>query len=680
MATLRKLVPILLVFTLLFAATSLAACSNTAVSQDPYEAAKTVARTEVWKEINSGKSSSGTVAIMDNGKIVYSEGFGMADRKKSIPVDSQTIFNIGSSSKMFVSTAVMLLVDEGKVSLDAPVIRYLPEFTMADPRYKDITVRMLLNHTSGLPGSTYANATGYAYDTSYYDEVLANLAQSHLKAAPGATAPYCNDGFTLAEMLVAKVSGQPYMDFLREREFNPLSLTMGPSVGERTDKTVAAYYSPADGTRPPLEVLSVLGAGALSATAEDLVRFMDTFSGKGPQILSSSSISEMIKAQPSAFTLSAEKKTGINPEGTYGLGFDMTDIPTYSAQGIKVLGKGGDTDVYHSIMLSVPDQRISVAVIEAGQASHAPSIGLAVLDSVLESKGLMKKQTESVSKPPEPQSIPASYQAFAGFYNGGTPSRFSFDFTNNVALVVPLRNGTEGQPIALSYRDGRFSDDSGRVSFSLISVDGRDYVVTGAFNNAINMITGERLQPEGAPLSLGIDINGRQWLRRNVKPFEGMSMDAAEVVVSYAVAGLPGYVDFTGLKKIVSPDFAGMVSDALRDETELNLLTVDGETWARVSDTLYSPSDLAVPLNSGASTVTITGTGYNEWRRATAEFILGFEKPAQGRVIVLSPEGSPLYDSVVDSGEVYVPAGSFIEMAGTPNDVFKVTAKPAAGN
>ena len=160
---------------------------------------------------------------MDAGKIVYAEGFGMADREKNIPVDPNTLFNVGSTSKVFDDVAIMLLVDRGKVKLDDPVNKYLPEFAMADPRYKEITVRMLLDHTSGLPGTTEANNFGYAYNNPVFQETLDNLSHSHLKYAPGAITIYCNDGFTLAEIIVERVSGQKYIDFLSQNIFQPLS-------------------------------------------------------------------------------------------------------------------------------------------------------------------------------------------------------------------------------------------------------------------------------------------------------------------------------------------------------------------------------------------------------------------------------------------------------------------------
>jgi CubicO group peptidase (beta-lactamase class C family) len=111
-------------------------------TKNPYESAITTARNEIWQAINNGKCGSATVAIMVDGKVVYAEGFGMANREKSVPVDTTTLFNIGSISKVYVATAVMLLADDGRVALDKPVTDYLPEFKMADDRYKRITVRM----------------------------------------------------------------------------------------------------------------------------------------------------------------------------------------------------------------------------------------------------------------------------------------------------------------------------------------------------------------------------------------------------------------------------------------------------------------------------------------------------------------------------------------------------------
>ncbi len=672
MSTLRKSVPFVLNLIILFLVgmtIGLVACSNNA-NNDAYAQARQVARDALWTNINSGKASCATVALMVDGKIVYSEGFGMADREKSIPVDAKTVFNIGSTSKTFDAVAIMKLVDEGKVDLDAPVTQYLPEFTMADPRYKDITVRMCLDHTSGLPGTNYANNMGYAFNTPIYEETLADLSQAHLKADPGAMAPYCNDGFTLAEMIIANVSGQSFMDFLSANIFKPLSLSAGPSVGQRTDATPGAFYVADSGIKYPLEVLSVLGAGGLSCTAEDLVKFGDTFSGKGTQVLSDSSRQEMMKASPSTLAEDSLAQTGINPEIWYGLGLDYTDIPFYRDQGIKVIGKGGDSDVYHSELLIVPDQRIVVAVIQAGQGSGAPDAAIKILDSVLQSKGLLQPAPKQIV-PPQPQPVPASYTAFDGYYVGEKPFQLSYD-----AATSTLNIHLGGATAPLSYDGKLFATPSG-TRFALLEVDGNRYAAASMLNDMVYMMAGQQAPAAVSPMSLSPDINGAQWLRRNAKPFESMSFDDAHIAISNAIPGLPGYVDFAGYKIVMSPTFAGMPVGAVRDQTELTLFPRDGATWAQLSDELYSPSSVAAAFGGGTSTIIIGADNYNEWLKASSDLIVSFNASAGDRVIVFGPDGTHIYDSEIDTGEVYVPAGGFIELSGVAGDRFAVTGRPA---
>ena len=141
-------------FVLLFVVVQSFAWTEAAANKALYDDAIHTARREIWKTLSSGKASSARIAFMDNGKIVYSEGFGMRDRENALPVEKNTQFNIGSISKIFTAAAILLLVDDGRVELDQPVTKYLPSFTAQDERYKDITVRMLLNHTSGFPGPT----------------------------------------------------------------------------------------------------------------------------------------------------------------------------------------------------------------------------------------------------------------------------------------------------------------------------------------------------------------------------------------------------------------------------------------------------------------------------------------------------------------------------------------------
>jgi len=644
-----------------------------------YRAARIVARTEIWKDISSGKAGSATVAILDGGDIVYAEGFAMADRENSVPVDPGTLFNIGSISKVYVTTAVMLLVDEGKIDLDAPIIRYLPEFVMADPRYVGITVRMLLNHSSGIPGSVFAGNFGFQYNTAIYEEALAVWSRAHLKHDPGATAVYCNDGFTLAEMIVERVGGQSYMNFLANRIFEPLALhDTWASVGDRTIEDgaaghVAAYYRPTTGQREPFEAISLLGSGGLSATAVDLVRFMDSFSGAGIRILSESALREMRKNQPPSSQ--AELK---NSDLAFGLGWDMAYIPKYQEQGIQVLGKSGGTGNYNSMTFTVPDERISVAVIETDPGGRSAAIALEVLDAVLVAKGLIGEKTLSVSVPPKPEAIPDEYTDYCGYYivNGGNLVNVSIDATADRVHVLSITQGMEIPVLCLYYSDGAFySDDFSGTSVYFTTVDGEQCVVQSYLG--FDMPAMRRLPAIEVPCSMDVDMNGKQWLRRNVKPFEGAMLTGTHMVQSATVEALPGYVDFSGIKRIESPTYAGIPAGATRDLSDLTLLNRDGATWAQVLDMLYSPADSATALVSGANAVTIGDSGYSEWLRAAGDSVLTLQIPAGGRVIVFAPDGSAKYDSCVDKGGVFVNGGDYVEISGVPGDQFRIVCEAA---
>ncbi len=164
-------------------------------------------------------------ALIDGGEIVVSGQTGKNDINDKVPLTSNTIYGIGSTSKMMLTAAVMKLVDEGKIDLDVPVVNYIPDFKMKDNRYKQITPRMLLNHSSGLLGTSTSNATLYGDNDTYsHDTFLEQLANQNLKADPGAYSVYSNDGFTLAEILVERVSGIGFTSFIHKYFTEPLDM------------------------------------------------------------------------------------------------------------------------------------------------------------------------------------------------------------------------------------------------------------------------------------------------------------------------------------------------------------------------------------------------------------------------------------------------------------------------
>jgi len=173
-----------------------------------------------------------------------------------------------------------------------------------------------------------------------------------------------------------------------------------------------------------------------------------------------------------------------------------------------------------------------------------------------------------------------------------------------------------------------------------------------------------------------MDVNGKIWLIRNARPFDGVPLVAmTHLVESSTIESLPGYVNFAGIKEIKSPEFAGMPVSALADQTELTLFEKNGDMWAQLSEMLYSLAEVAGPLEVGNKILTIGPDGYNEWLVAKEDLILSFEKPAKGRVIVFSANNISVYDSAIDRGEVFVKVGSLVELSAKVGDSFKVIAK-----
>ncbi len=632
--------------------------------------ARAVARRQLWQAVGSGNTSSASVAIMADGKIVYSEGFGMADREKSIPADPKTLYNIGSISKVYVAVAALLLAEEGKLSLDKPVADYIPEFKMADPRYKDITVRMLLNHTSGLPGTECVSAYGFKYNPGLKQETLATLSRAGLKHKPGAMAVYCNDGFTLAEIVVERTSGMSYRDFLKKRIFNPLGLKQTDvSVGDLKSKDgTARFYDPESGLPLSPEALSFLGAGGLSSTPEELCYFVDAVVG-GKAFFPAGVVKQMKLPQPAASPLKLR-----NPEISFGLGWDLTGIPLYENKGIQVLGKSGGTGEYHSMVFVVPEKRVAVAVLAAGTTGKVMDIAFNILDALL----FERKQEPKRLQPPEGGKIPDSEASFAGYYAAGaTLLKIEFDFKSNRLTVKNCNIDGDSVKGGYSYLDDTYFNDRGE-RFYFKSSNGNSYIVSSNPIFGLDNVMFQKANPRKNPVRLKVNMDGRQWLWRNTSPFDSPDLAEAYLTKSFLRKDLPGYVYFLGVKRIETPEYAGMPFDAIRDQTELKLIEKNGATWVQLSDLLYSPVDAAVSLGAGEHSVTIGTDGLNQWRRAKENLEIEATMPENGRMHVFSQNQEPLYDSALaPEKRIIVPKNSMIVLSGLPGTVFKIHAVQA---
>jgi CubicO group peptidase (beta-lactamase class C family) len=232
-----------------------------------------------------------SVVVTHGGKVVHAAGYGHDSDGK--PVTENTPMRIASVSKSFTAMAVMTLVDDGKISLDEPVAKQLPEFRMADQRATGITVRHLLNQTSGLSDTTIdISAT---QTTKSLADYVSTLSTGTLAADPGTHWEYCNVNYDVAARLVEVASGRSFSDYLAERVFGPLGMT-GSAVSDEVVKPSEGYNSVYGAWVPRPELpgfLNDAGSGGVITDAADMGSWLISQTGNGKQLVTSTSLETM---------------------------------------------------------------------------------------------------------------------------------------------------------------------------------------------------------------------------------------------------------------------------------------------------------------------------------------------------------------------------------------------------
>ena len=268
--------------------------------------------------ISSAVASSGapsvSVAVVQNGQIAYAKAFGKANIAEDRPATAATRYAIGSVSKQFTAAALLLLAEQGKLSLNDKVGKYLPDLTRA----RDVTIRELLSHTSGY--EDYAPQDYMIPDWTRPitpGEILDRWAKKPLNFDPGTRWQYSNTNYVIAGQILEKVSGQPLLAFLREKIFGPLGMTTPGDISEHQPGDASAYTRYALG--PPRPVARegpgwMFAAGELAMTPSDLARWDMAFLEK--KILSARSYAD--------FTREVKLKDGKPTH--YALGLQLGDL------------------------------------------------------------------------------------------------------------------------------------------------------------------------------------------------------------------------------------------------------------------------------------------------------------------------------------------------------------------
>jgi CubicO group peptidase (beta-lactamase class C family) len=379
-----------------------------------------------------GKWTSATpgcaVGVSEGGKVVLRKAYGMADLEYDVPNTADTIFEAGSVSKQFTAAAILLLAREGKLSLDDPVRKYIPEL----PDYgTPLLIRHMLQHTSGLRdwGEVEAIAgwprTSRVYTQAHVLDIVSR--QKSLNFEPGTNWSYSNTGYNLAAVIVSRVSGQPFAEFCRHRIFEPLGMTHTSWRDDfrRVVKGRAIAYDETKGAYlqdMPFE--DVYGNGGLLTTVGDLLRWnenaVDQKVGDREFL--------RLELQPGHFNNGT-------PHG-YAMGLYIQ-----SFMGVREVSHSGSTAGYRAYLARYPDQHVSVAVlcnVSSGTAErYAHAVAKLYLDAAIREKSPNHGGAD-LSRDVHPAPAMA---ARAGLY----------------------RSTATGSPLTITWTDGRLGIGDGRA-------------------------------------------------------------------------------------------------------------------------------------------------------------------------------------------------------------------------
>jgi CubicO group peptidase (beta-lactamase class C family)/D-alanyl-D-alanine dipeptidase len=366
----------------------------------------------IEREVRAKKLPALSIALVDDQRIVWARGFGFADPQAKISATAETIYRVGSVSKLFTDIAIMQLVEHGVLDLDAPITDYLPDFKPASPFDEPITLRQMMAHRSGLvrepPVGNYFDPTGPSLA-----KTVGSLNETQLVYKPQTKTKYSNAAIATVGFVLEKTQKQPFARYLRRTLLDPLDMKRSsfepdPAVTENLAKGVMWTYWGREFAAPTFE-LGIAPAGSMYTNVLDLGRFLSILfaGGKGAhgQILKPETFEQM-------WTLQFVDKGNKEPKEGFGLGFHISEL-----EGRKCIGHGGAIYGFATQLQALPKEKLGVVVIASrdsanGVANYIAQVALQQMLAAKEGKPLPAIEET------KPLSIDKA-RALAGRYQNG---------------------------------------------------------------------------------------------------------------------------------------------------------------------------------------------------------------------------------------------------------------------
>jgi CubicO group peptidase (beta-lactamase class C family)/D-alanyl-D-alanine dipeptidase len=417
-------------------------------------------------EVEAKRLPALSIALVDDQAVVWSKGYGYANPATKTPATADTVYRVGSVSKLFTDIAVMRLVEEGRLDLDAPVTRYLPDFKPHNPFGKPITLRQLMAHRSGLVREP---PVGHYFDPTEPSlaETVRSLNRTALVYPPETRTKYSNAAIATVGYVLERTQKEPFARYLKGTLLEPLGMTHSafettPALTKHLAAATMWTYQGREFAAPTF-ALGESPAGSMYTTATDLGRFLSVLfaRGRGPrgQIIKPETLEQMWTPQ---FAKPGEKTE-------FGLGFHLTEL-----DGHRRIGHGGAIYGFATELEALPDDKLGVVVIASKDVANAVTQHIA---EVALKAMLAARQDKPLPKIARTRSIePERARRLAGRYRSGKKAFELIEHGGRLS-VLPLRGGFQAE----------------------LRADGDDLITDGVLD------VGTRIEVKGDRLRVGKD-------------------------------------------------------------------------------------------------------------------------------------------------------------------------------
>jgi CubicO group peptidase (beta-lactamase class C family) len=455
----------------------------------PYKAVKEKMTEIIKQEMKNLNAVGLSIALVDDQQIVWERGFGYQDREKKLPATENTIYQVGSITKLFTVLAAMQLAEQGNLDIDQPLQKYLPDFSIQSrfASNQPITARTIMTHHSGIPSD---HLNGYMSKT--YSSLVKELQNEYVAFPPNYIHSYSNVAFTLLGHTIATVSEKEYPDYIQDELLGPIGMQHSfianfPSV---ENPLMSKIYLNGKEDKPISE--RDIPAGGLYANVKDMARFMQMIiaggSINGQRIINSETLVETMRLQNENIPLDLDFRIG--------LGWFLSEVvPGYNG---KVVEHAGNYNHFNSELIILPEAKLGVVVLGNYEESVAQvrQIAKKTLELAWEEKSKRKIPIYQDSKT-APPNIPSSTDLhnYVGYYS----------IMGEIGQIVHekdrffLKTKDDNAFYLDKNDDGSYSIKDG-PKFFFHTIDGWDLIVMQSF---VRILFATKITP--LPLSAGSD-------------------------------------------------------------------------------------------------------------------------------------------------------------------------------